>query len=91
MPEALITVVAVVAMAALAAQAIYFFRTLDARDQAHRDEVKDLTSRIQAGSMADYQALANGARQAPRPPEPEPRLYDETGLLSVPLEDTLDD
>lgn len=84
-------VVAVVAMLALAAQATYFFRILDAHDHAHRAEVRDLTNRIQAGSLNDYQALSAGQASWVAPPEPDLRLYDETGLLSVPLEDTLED
>lgn len=54
--------------------------------------VKDLLNRLQARNLGEYQALnysSNG--HEPTIPRPESRLYDPSGLLSVPLDDRLED
>ena len=66
--------------------------------QRERDEVtaawrlnRELVARLQAKDPGEYMVWAQPPNGAPPPARAERRLYDETGLLSVPEDDRLED
>lgn len=84
-------------VASIVCSAIYWQVVAELRRQlreGHQQSsalISDLLSRLAARDPESYQAWRFQPQAPPLMEEPPLRVYDETGLLSVPVEDRLED